>query len=425
IHNALEFIKRDIVRGTETWLKGVQQERILRIMPYSLARSSRANSQFNGTTSQMEWEVAFSSEQVYIATWFLMLNPTLQQTANSHQVRVLYIEKKKIFILDARIVSPDFMNLSYTHITSLQKRETSATLNAHRLTRTPCKWKRELQTEFTVSTKISRTLYLQQTKAITCEVFRNCTWYQDHTMVVTDIDVIANILNSDLETYRGSKNYDMTQLTFEIISTKNRTSNQCGTSSKKYIIKSVEKKESSKMRKKMKSFSWLINDFNIMIKRKSRQYNDDAEKTENSLSVTSFQSSCFKQLRHCSENVGERSRSPRFNTLTPPYRKCEGQFNVNKLECVQRKPARFIMGDYKTSEEECFSRILDKLKLTSLQEHLTATRLIFLFQCPRVWCQHYPRQSVSNQHRKGGILRLKKILIVLHQISSKPSNKEL
>ena len=59
-----------------------------------------------------------------------------------------------------------------------------------------------------------------------------------------------------------------------------------------------------------------------------------------------------------------------------PYR----QYNINKLERVQRQAARFITGDYKSREEGCFSRLLDDLKLTSLQERRTTTRLIFLYK---------------------------------------------
>ena len=44
------------------------------------------------------------------------------------------------------------------------------------------------------------------------------------------------------------------------------------------------------------------------------------------------------------------------------------QKDINKLEKVQRQAARFIIGDYSSKDQGCVTRMLDRLKLSSLQD---------------------------------------------------------
>ena len=54
--------------------------------------------------------------------------------------------------------------------------------------------------------------------------------------------------------------------------------------------------------------------------------------------------------------------------------------DIDKLERVQRKAARFITGDYKTREEGCVTRMLETLELSSLEQRRSFNRLVFMYK---------------------------------------------
>jgi hypothetical protein len=61
-----------------------------------------------------------------------------------------------------------------------------------------------------------------------------------------------------------------------------------------------------------------------------------------------------------------------------PYTTCTS--DINKLERIQRRAARFITGDYKTREEGSVTKMLNDLKLQNLQLRKTSLRLVFLYK---------------------------------------------
>jgi len=56
------------------------------------------------------------------------------------------------------------------------------------------------------------------------------------------------------------------------------------------------------------------------------------------------------------------------------------QKDIARLEKVQRQSARFITGDYTTRDPGCITRMLQRLKLPSLQDRRKANRLIFFYK---------------------------------------------
>lgn len=56
------------------------------------------------------------------------------------------------------------------------------------------------------------------------------------------------------------------------------------------------------------------------------------------------------------------------------------QSDIDKLEKIQRKAARFISGDYKSRDRGCVTRMLENLDLPLLQERRKQLRLTFMFK---------------------------------------------
>ena len=54
--------------------------------------------------------------------------------------------------------------------------------------------------------------------------------------------------------------------------------------------------------------------------------------------------------------------------------------NIDRLEQVQRRAARFITGNYRSRDEGCVTKMVKSLELTSLQDRRTANRLFFLYR---------------------------------------------
>jgi hypothetical protein len=60
-------------------------------------------------------------------------------------------------------------------------------------------------------------------------------------------------------------------------------------------------------------------------------------------------------------------------TIWDPYQKND----IEKLEKIQRRGARFINKDYRSREEGCIAKMLKELNLTTLEERQKQQRLIF------------------------------------------------
>ena len=56
------------------------------------------------------------------------------------------------------------------------------------------------------------------------------------------------------------------------------------------------------------------------------------------------------------------------------------QKDIDKVEKVQRRAARFITGGYTSREQGCASQMLSKLELPPLQDRRKANRLVFFFK---------------------------------------------
>ena len=74
------------------------------------------------------------------------------------------------------------------------------------------------------------------------------------------------------------------------------------------------------------------------------------------------------------------------------------------LEKVQRQAARFITGNYSTKDHGCVTRMLDSLKLPSLQDRRKANRLVFFYkvvggQVPALPSQAYLTPLLQNRRR--------------------------
>ena len=54
--------------------------------------------------------------------------------------------------------------------------------------------------------------------------------------------------------------------------------------------------------------------------------------------------------------------------------------DIDKLESIQRKAARFISGDYKSRDHGCVTRMLKQLELPPLQDRRKMARLTFFFK---------------------------------------------
>jgi hypothetical protein len=76
-------------------------------------------------------------------------------------------------------------------------------------------------------------------------------------------------------------------------------------------------------------------------------------------------------------------------TIWDPYQKND----IEKLEKIERRGARFINKDYRSREEECIAKILKELKLTTLEERRKQQRLIFFYKVAARYQQCLPLTS--------------------------------
>ncbi|XP_071161129.1 uncharacterized protein [Mytilus edulis] len=56
------------------------------------------------------------------------------------------------------------------------------------------------------------------------------------------------------------------------------------------------------------------------------------------------------------------------------------QHDINQLERIQRRAARFITGDYRSREEGSVTKMLAELELDNLKTRRTSQRLVFLYK---------------------------------------------
>ena len=90
-----------------------------------------------------------------------------------------------------------------------------------------------------------------------------------------------------------------------------------------------------------------------------------------------------RNLKHCPESCRKtaylalvRSTLEYSSIIWDPHL----QKDIYKLEKVQRQAARFITGDYTSKDHGCVTRMLDSLKLPSLQDRRKANRLVFFYK---------------------------------------------
>ena len=94
-----------------------------------------------------------------------------------------------------------------------------------------------------------------------------------------------------------------------------------------------------------------------------------------------------RNLKHCLQDSRRtaylslvRSTLEYSSIVWDPYL----QKDIDKLDKVQRRAARFITGDYTSREQGCVSQMLSKLKLPPLQDIRKANRLIFFLKVVEV-----------------------------------------
>ena len=81
-------------------------------------------------------------------------------------------------------------------------------------------------------------------------------------------------------------------------------------------------------------------------------------------------------LRLCFRKCKKPIFSRRGSNSWDPYLK----YDINKIERMQRKVARFITGDHKMREEGFVTRMLEILELSSLEQRRSINRLVFMYK---------------------------------------------
>ncbi|XP_071166247.1 uncharacterized protein [Mytilus edulis] len=75
------------------------------------------------------------------------------------------------------------------------------------------------------------------------------------------------------------------------------------------------------------------------------------------------------------------------------------QKDIDKLESIQKRGARFITKDYKSREEGCMTKMLKELQLLSLQSRRQQQRLIFFFKVVERKIPALPPDDLIQFHR--------------------------
>jgi len=82
--------------------------------------------------------------------------------------------------------------------------------------------------------------------------------------------------------------------------------------------------------------------------------------------------------------------------------------DIDKLERVQRKAARFIKGDYKSRDPGCVTKILDDLKLPILHQRRKELILTFLYKVVKGLVSAIPLSQYLTHVRNTRLIRVKR-----------------
>jgi len=109
-----------------------------------------------------------------------------------------------------------------------------------------------------------------------------------------------------------------------------------------------------------------------------------------------------RNLQHCPKDCRKtayialvRSILEYGSVIWDPYTQTE----INKLESIQRRGARFITKDYKSREEGCLTKMLKDLDLPTLQTRRQQQRLIFFFKVVEGQIPALPPDDIIKFHR--------------------------
>ena len=85
------------------------------------------------------------------------------------------------------------------------------------------------------------------------------------------------------------------------------------------------------------------------------------------------------------------------------------QKDIDKLESIQRKAARFISGDFKSRDHGCVTRMLKQLELPPLQDRRKMARLTFFFKVAEGLAQAMPTNTYLTPIRGKRLIKPKKL----------------
>ena len=115
-----------------------------------------------------------------------------------------------------------------------------------------------------------------------------------------------------------------------------------------------------------------------------------------------------RNLRHCPTSCRRnsylslvRSVLEYGSVVWDPYLKKD----IDALERVQRRAARFIAGDYCSRSTGTVQRLLNKLKLTELQDRRKQLRLILFFKVVEGLVPAIPADKLTKQQKPGRLIR--------------------
>ena len=90
-----------------------------------------------------------------------------------------------------------------------------------------------------------------------------------------------------------------------------------------------------------------------------------------------------------------------YPVVWDPYLKKD----IDALERVQRRAARFITGDYHSRSTGTVQRLLNKLKLPELQDRRKQLRLILFFEVVEGLVPAIPADKFTKQQKPGRLIR--------------------
>ena len=101
------------------------------------------------------------------------------------------------------------------------------------------------------------------------------------------------------------------------------------------------------------------------------------------------------------QNAPVRSVLEYGSVVWDPYLKKD----IDALERVQRRAARFIAGDYRSRSTGTVQRLLNKLKLPELQDRRKQLRLILFFKVVEGLVPAIPADKLTKQQKPGRFIR--------------------